>query len=163
MCCSSSGFERKGLLACAVACMLAAACQSPRAAPNGALPPISNPVGPVPGTLTQPLKVASPLHGNPVAATRGQQLFLRYNCAGCHGDHGGGGMGPSLRDEAWLYGNKDSDIFSSIAEGRAYGMPAWGTKLPESQIWELVAYIQSLRTDGEPEKPNEAIPPPPTS
>jgi hypothetical protein len=32
-------------------------------------------------------------------------------------------------------------------------MPSWGNKLPAEQIWKLVAYIQSLRTSKEPDKP----------
>jgi hypothetical protein len=32
-------------------------------------------------------------------------------------------------------------------------MPAWGTKLPSEQIWKLVAYIQALGTDEEPNPP----------
>ena len=61
-------------------------------------------------------------------------------------------MGPSLRDEDWIYGSTDAQVFNSVAEGRAHGMPAWG-KLPEAQIWKLVAYIKSLRTPKEPEPP----------
>ena len=41
----------------------------------------------------------------------------------------------------------------SIVEGRSHGMPAWGVKLNDDQVWKLVAYIKSLRT------PNEADPP----
>ena len=62
-------------------------------------------------------------------------------------------MGPSLRDVDWLYGDAEAQIFSSIAEGRAHSMPAWGTKLNEDQVSKLVAYIKSLRT------PNEIQPP----
>lgn len=62
-------------------------------------------------------------------------------------------MGPSLRDEEWIYGNDDARIFDSIAAGRANGMPAWGTRLPSQEIWKLVSYIQSLRTDREPQAP----------
>jgi mono/diheme cytochrome c family protein len=32
-------------------------------------------------------------------------------------------------------------------------MPAWGARIPEKQIWEMTAYIQSLRTGDEPEAP----------
>jgi cytochrome c oxidase cbb3-type subunit 3 len=64
-------------------------------------------------------------------------------------------MGPSLRDETWIYGNQDSQIFDSIAQGRSNGMPAWGTKIPEDQIWQLVAYIKSMRTPEEPDPPVE--------
>jgi cytochrome c oxidase cbb3-type subunit 3 len=95
----------------------------------------------------------NPFADNAVALTEGRTLFVQYNCAGCHGGHAGGGMGPSLRDVVWIYGNSDAHIFDSIAEGRAHGMPAWGTKLPQEQIWKLVAYIQSLRTPQEPQPP----------
>jgi cytochrome c oxidase cbb3-type subunit 3 len=64
-------------------------------------------------------------------------------------------MGPSLRDRTWLYGDRDDQIFDSIAEGRSNGMPAWGSKIPSDQIWELVAYIKSMRTPQEPEPPVE--------
>jgi len=83
----------------------------------------------------------------------GRQLFVRFNCSGCHGGRAGGGMGPSLRDVDWIYGNTPAQIFSSVAEGRAHGMPAWGTQLPDDQIWKLVTYIDSLRTPMEPEAP----------
>jgi cytochrome c oxidase cbb3-type subunit 3 len=62
-------------------------------------------------------------------------------------------MGPILRDVDWIYGASDAQVFSSIAEGRAHGMPAWGTKLTEDQVWKLVAYIKSLRTPAEPNPP----------
>ena len=64
-------------------------------------------------------------------------------------------MGPSLRDKVWLFGDRDDQIFDSIAEGRGEGMPSWGTKIPEDQIWKLVAYIKSMRTSAEPEPPEE--------
>jgi len=95
----------------------------------------------------------NPYAGNVAAMREGRRLFNWYNCAGCHGDHGGGGMGPSLRDSTWVYGGTDARIFRSIAQGRTKGMPAWGGMLPEEQIWKLVAYIKSLRTSQEPDKP----------
>jgi cytochrome c oxidase cbb3-type subunit 3 len=119
----------------------------------GALPAVKAPVGPIPGPGTQAALPRNPLAGNPMALTEGRKLFVSFNCAGCHGDHGGGGMGPSLRDKTWIYGGSEAHIFDSIAQGRAHGMPAWGTKVPEEQIWQLVAYIQSLRTPREPQPP----------
>jgi cytochrome c oxidase cbb3-type subunit 3 len=106
----------------------------------------------------------NPLAGDPVAMQDGRRLFDWYNCSGCHGGNAGGGMGPSLRDKTWIYGDQDAQIFDSIAEGRANGMPSWGTKIPENQIWELVAYIKSMRTPQEPDPPvepaNEMVPDP---
>ena len=112
----------------------------------------NQPVGPVPGP-GDIAPLANPLDGDPTARMEGFHLFNQFNCAGCHGGRGGGGMGPSLRDPAWLYGGTPDRIFASITQGRGQGMPAWGTRIPEKQIWELTAYIQSFRTPDEPEPP----------
>lgn len=124
----------------------------PDLARSGAMTPVAHPVGPLPGPAeTQP--VANPLAGDARARLDGRRLFVAFNCSGCHGGYAGGGMGPSLRDDSWLYGGGSGDIYDSIAEGRANGMPAWGTLLPAEHIWQLVSYIETLET------PNEADPP----
>jgi cytochrome c oxidase cbb3-type subunit 3 len=129
--------------------------------PVGGAPPTLAPVGPIPGPGITGENAASavqnPYAGDPSALEQGRQLFIQMNCYGCHGGRGGGGMGPSLRDQTWIYGNTPADIFDSISQGRAKGMPAWGTQLPPDVIWKLVTYIQSLRTANEPDPPT---PPP---
>jgi cytochrome c oxidase cbb3-type subunit III len=95
----------------------------------------------------------NPVAGDAQALADGRRYFVAMNCAGCHGDHGGGGMGPSLRDPVWIYGGGPGDIYDSIAQGRANGMPAWGTMLPADLIWRVTAYIESLRTPDEPSPP----------
>ena len=132
-----------------------AACSGPatEVAAAGGTPPIGIPVGPIPGSPIQMTPRENPYGQEQVVLSEGRRLFQSYNCAGCHGDHAGGGMGPSLRDQDWIYGGSSAQVFNSIAEGRAHGMPAWGTKLPEDQIWKLVAYIKSLRTSKEPDSP----------
>jgi cytochrome c oxidase cbb3-type subunit 3 len=112
-------------------------------------------VGPVPGPGPDDIGPANPYAADRAAAGAGRRLFRQFNCSGCHGEHGGGGMGPSLRDYDWRYGSEDMRIFSSIAEGRADGMPAWHTRLEQDQIWRLVAYIRAMRTSNEPEPPTE--------
>lgn len=114
---------------------------------------LRTPVGPVPGPGENARQEANPYSGNRQAAGQGKQLFNRMNCAGCHGDHGGGGMGPSLRDVDWIYGNTEAQVFSSIAEGRGHGMPSWGTKINEDDVWKLVSYIKTLRTRDEIQPP----------
>lgn len=133
--------------------------QVTHAAASSAPPGIGIPVGPVPGPKLALNLPTNPYVHDQVALREGWRLFNWYNCSGCHGGHGGGGMAPSLRDPVWLYGNSDAHIFASIAEGRAKGMPAWGTKIPEDQIWKLVAYIKSMRTPEEPDPP--MVPPQP--
>ena len=111
-------------------------------------------VGPTPGGDSSRNSVENVYHRDRAAIGEGRRLFNWMNCSGCHGDHGGGGMGPSLRDSLWIYGREDAQIFSSISNGRARGMPAWGAKLPRDQIWKLVAYIRSLGTAQEADPPS---------
>lgn len=102
----------------------------------------------------------NPYTGDKAAAMDGRQLFVRYNCAGCHGGRAGGGMGPSLRDSLWRYGDSDTQIFATITEGRPQGMPTWGGKIPEEQIWKIITYIRTLNTPEEPDKVPPANPNP---
>ncbi len=127
--------------------------QASEAAVVGSTPAVGVPIGPIPGPATAAPSPPNPYRDNAVAATEGRNLFVHYNCYGCHGGHGGGGMGPSLRDADWMYGDSDAHIFSSISEGRAHGMPAWGTQLPQEQIWKLVAYIKTMGSKSEPSPP----------
>lgn len=142
--------------------------QEAEPAPAGALPDVLTEgqlIGPQPGPDRQIINQANPLGTDQNVIIEGRRLFVWFNCAGCHGGAAGGGMGPSLRDAEWLYGDGDQDIFNSIAEGRPHGMPAWGAKLPTEQIWKLTAYIQALGTAKEPTPPpeNPVYPDPPPS
>ena len=84
-----------------------------------------------------------PYDDNAHGTTEGQQLFNQMNCSGCHAN-GGGGMGPALIDDQWIYGSRPDQIFATIAEGRPNGMPTWKYRLNNEQIWQLVAYVRSL-------------------
>ena len=88
--------------------------------------------------------IANPLANDPDAAARGAKDFDSFNCRGCHMARGGGGMGPSLSNDIWIYRSSPANIYLSIAQGRSAGMPAFGAMLPDRTIWELVAYIQSI-------------------
>jgi cytochrome c oxidase cbb3-type subunit 3 len=139
----------------ALSSLLSLACgQTPGDLRSSDTPPaVPTPVGPVPGALDRAARASNPFAGDRGAMGEGRRLFTSFNCAGCHGEHAGGGMGPSLRDVDWMYGKEDGQIFSSIAEGRAHGMPAWNSKLTRDQVWRLVTYIKSLRTRNEPQPP----------
>jgi cytochrome c oxidase cbb3-type subunit 3 len=80
---------------------------------------------------------------NAWAVNDGARLYQWMNCTGCHAN-GGGGMGPALIDAMWIYGGEPNDLFRSIAGGRPNGMPAFGGRLTEEQIWHLVAYVRAL-------------------
>jgi len=80
---------------------------------------------------------------NAYAIGSGQRLYNQMNCVGCH-FHGGGGIGPALMDEEWIYGSDPAQIFKTIVEGRPNGMPSYQGKLGNQQVWQLVAYVRSL-------------------
>jgi cytochrome c oxidase cbb3-type subunit III len=88
--------------------------------------------------------LANPYEGNAGAVKTGATLFVSYNCADCHGADGSGAMGPSLQDGRWHFGGSPAEVFQSIYEGRPDGMPAWGGRIADDQIWLLVSYVRSL-------------------
>jgi cytochrome c oxidase cbb3-type subunit 3 len=85
----------------------------------------------------------SPFQENAWGISEGKRFFDLYNCSGCHA-HGGGGMGPALMDDRWVYGSHPATIFRTIVDGRPNGMPAFGGKVSDDQVWQLVAYVQSM-------------------
>ncbi|MCW5622501.1 MAG: c-type cytochrome, partial [Burkholderiales bacterium] len=49
-----------------------------------------------------------------------------------------------LMDQRWIYGGRPANLFDVIVEGRPGGMPAFGGKIPEDQIWKIIAYIATM-------------------
>jgi cytochrome c oxidase cbb3-type subunit 3 len=90
------------------------------------------------------LLVKNPYEGDKRAIDVGGQLFIGYNCMDCHGAEGSGAMGPSFQDGRWHFGGSPGEIFESIYQGRPDGMPAWGGRISNEQIWMLTAYLSSL-------------------
>ena len=75
----------------------------------------------------------------------GKALFTgKLGCYGCHGQAGGGGMGPSLADKTWIYGGDAATISETIHNGRSGGMPAFGGQASEQEITDVVAFVLSL-------------------
>jgi cytochrome c oxidase cbb3-type subunit 3 len=96
-----------------------------------------------PGQPKSESPVLSPYQKNAYGQAEGKRLYSAYNCVGCHA-HGGGGIGPALMDDKWIYGAQPDQIFSSIVQGRPNGMPSFGGRVPDQQVWQIVAYVQSL-------------------
>ncbi|GLC27073.1 c-type cytochrome [Roseisolibacter agri] len=88
----------------------------------------------------------------------GDALFRGVGrCAGCHGAAGEGvdGLGPDLRDEAWLHGGTRREIQAVIARGApaprggfTVMMPAYGGQLDATQLAQLTAYVWTLSRPG---------------
>lgn len=112
-------------------------------------PPSANPASTAtlsplqPGPTVRQVSTHSPYQENAYMVNEGKALFNQMNCVGCH-SNGGGGMGPALMDDEWIYGSDPQQIFSSIAQGRPNGMPSWSAVLSNDQIWRLVGYVQSM-------------------
>jgi cytochrome c oxidase cbb3-type subunit 3 len=86
---------------------------------------------------------AAAYYDNSEAVNTGRILFGQFNCSGCH-SNGGGGMGPDLMDDEWIYGGRLEQIHQTIVGGRPNGMPAWGGKIPDQEIWKIAAYVRSM-------------------
>ncbi|WP_026873463.1 c-type cytochrome [Inquilinus limosus] len=132
-----------------------------------ALAPIS-PGGSSPQTAANPK--GQEYEHNAYAMSQGKRLFQWYNCSGCHGN-GGGGSGPALIDDKWIYGSGIDNIVATIREGRPNGMPSFRGRIPDDQIWQIAAYVRSMgrfvpkdaapsRNDGMQSRPAENRLPP---
>ena len=68
-------------------------------------------------------------------------------CAACHGPdaHGNPAMGaPNLSDGIWLHGGSLAAVRETIEKGRNGTMPAHATRLGETRVKLLAAYVLSL-------------------
>jgi cytochrome c oxidase cbb3-type subunit II len=95
-------------------------------------------------TPSPPAFASNPFAGNREALEEGEAIF-RTACAVCHGEKGRGGIGPSLTG-AKTYGGTDADLFASVSDGRAAGMPPFANILGEEKIWKVITYVRSLET-----------------
>jgi cytochrome c oxidase cbb3-type subunit 3 len=107
------------------------------------------------GPRPQPT-VTNPSYGSAYEIAEGQRLYQWYNCVGCHAN-GGGAIGPPLIKESWTYGGEPAQLYDTITKGRPNGMPTWGGRIPEYQIWQIIAYVRSMNR----QQPASATPPRP--
>ena len=94
----------------------------------------------------------------PASVAAGAAAYAAH-CAACHGATGRGdgalaaaaaayGPRPSnLADPIWQYGGSDGEIFAAIRDGIGpdFAMDAFGDRLSETDIWNLVNFLRSLR------------------
>jgi cytochrome c oxidase cbb3-type subunit III len=109
-------------------------------------PPAMTAVSPLVGGESDPALRArrqKDFGDNAYHISQGQQLYGAFNCYGCHA-WGGGDIGPPLMDDRWIYGGEIDQVYLSIAQGRANGMPAFAGKISPDQIWQLAAYVRAM-------------------
>jgi cytochrome c oxidase cbb3-type subunit 3 len=94
-------------------------------------------------TATSSVALRRDYEENAQNLAEGKRLFSAFNCAGCHGN-GGGGMGPPLLDAPWRYGSELPQVFDSIMKGRPNGMPGFRGRIVPQQAWQIAGYVRSL-------------------
>jgi mono/diheme cytochrome c family protein len=106
--------------------------------PPGALAqPRSGPTAPAPAAVTPPIDL------NDVKAIEAGKEHFQVTCTHyCHGagGRGGGIRGPSLRNRHF----DNAYLFARISNGFP-PMPAFKEIYTPEQIWNIIAYIQSLK------------------
>jgi mono/diheme cytochrome c family protein len=87
----------------------------------------------------------NPYHDQLLAIQAGRLLFEEH-CAECHGgDAQGKRKRPSLRTPRIQSEATEGEVHWLLANGNIRrGMPSW-SKLPDQQLWQLVAYLKSLK------------------
>ncbi len=85
----------------------------------------------------------NPLPGDAQNIAAGAKLYSE-SCARCHGRDGEGiRKKPSLRGPD-TQSTSDGELFWLLRNGDLYhGMPSWSA-VPESERWQIIAYIRSL-------------------
>jgi len=95
-------------------------------------------------------------------ARRGARIYAEAGCPACHGEsgRGDGSAAAELKDETGLAlppadlryparmkgGASPEDLYRTLATGfDGTPMPAYGEVLDEAQLWDLVAFVRSLR------------------
>lgn len=84
-------------------------------------------------------------YSTPEYVKKGEIVFAD-NCVACHLEKGIGDIGPNLTDEYWLRAKGTPEtiypiVYNGIPEN---GMPTWSEVLSMEEIYEAVAYVQTL-------------------
>ena len=128
---------------------------------SGAVParPVAPDARPVaPDAPPEARTPANPVAATPESVAAGAAAYAAH-CAACHGATGRGdgalaaaaaayGPRPSnLADPTWRHGGGDGEIFTAIRDGIGpdFAMDAFGDRLSETDVWNLVNFLRSLR------------------
>ena len=84
------------------------------------------------------------------AVTAGEKLYKK-NCLVCHGETGrgeGANAGTAINSQKFLSSVSDKDLYNYVKYGReGTGMPAYGPRLSEKQLTNLVAFMRDWQTE----------------
>lgn len=82
---------------------------------------------------------------------KGEEVFTA-NCVACHKEKGAGDIGPNLTDEYWLWAKGTPETIYPVVHAGVpqNGMPTWGGVLSDDEIYQAVAYVQTLHNTHTP-------------
>ncbi|MEH7301627.1 c-type cytochrome [Neobacillus drentensis] len=84
------------------------------------------------------------------AVTAGEKLYKK-NCLVCHGETGrgeGANAGTAINSQKFLSSVSDKDLYNYVKYGReGTGMPAYGPRLSEKELTNLVAFMRDWQTE----------------
>ena len=88
----------------------------------------------------------NPFSAKPEAVQAGRLLYADH-CAQCHGKNAEGTKNrPSLRSSRIQSDLSEGEVHWLLVNGNMRrGMPSW-SKLPDQQLWQLVSFLRSLKT-----------------
>src|SRR6266571_2086434 len=98
--------------------------------------------GPDPGNLpeTNPYSSAADVE-------TGRRLYAG-RCGHCHGQNGEGGRGATLNTGRFRHGGSGRELFLVIRDGIPNTEMPGAFRLPDAEIWRMVAYVQQLSRHG---------------
>jgi len=99
----------------------------------------------IPNTLKN---IKNPFAGNTQSTQKGKDLYY-IHCHSCHKDPGKNNVLPLQPPpidiaSVKMQSNTDGEIFFKVSEGKGQ-MPRFNKTLSKNEIWELVAFIRSLK------------------
>lgn len=88
-------------------------------------------------------ETSATLMTDPSDLSAGAGIFAA-NCVACHKSKGEGEIGPNLTDHSWIYGYDIKEVFKTVKNGTANGMPEHSSKFNPIQIQQVASYVLSL-------------------
>ncbi|HLO11467.1 MAG TPA: c-type cytochrome [Pseudoneobacillus sp.] len=89
--------------------------------------------------------------GNSSKAVAAGEKLYKKNCLVCHGETGkgeGANAGTAINSQKFLSSVSDKDLYNYVKYGReGTGMPAYGPRLSEKQLTNLVAFMRDWQTE----------------
>ena len=79
----------------------------------------------------------------PTTSRQGKRLYRWFNCIGCHAN-GGGGIGPALMDDRWIYGSAIENIVADDPRGPAERHAVVPRQDPGRPDLAARAYVRSM-------------------